>query len=68
MNHNPRRGFVHYRNPSRILWRTIRGMMPHKTARGVAALERLKLFEGIPSTYEAKKRVVIPDALKVVRL
>ena len=68
MNHNPRRGFVHYRSPSRILWRTIRGMIPHKTARGAAALGRLKLFEGIPSTYENKKRVVIPDALKVVRL
>ena len=42
--------------------------MPHKTARGAAALGRLKLFEGVPSTYENKKRVVIPDALKVVRM
>ena len=38
MNHNPKRGFVHYRAPSRIIWRTIRGMMPFKTPRGAAAL------------------------------
>jgi len=38
MNHNPRRGFVHARAPSRIFWRTVRGMLPHKTPRGAAAL------------------------------
>lgn len=65
---NPRRGAVKFRAPSRILWRTIRGMMPHKTARGAAGLERLKVFEGIPRPYDKVKRVVVPDALKVLRL
>jgi hypothetical protein len=56
------------RAPSRILWRTVRGMIPHKTARGAAALERLKSFEGVPHPYDKVKRMVIPDALKVLRL
>ncbi len=41
-------------------------MIPHKTKRGAAALERLKAFEGIPAPYDKMKRMVIPDALKWV--
>merc|ERR1740129_1521207 len=43
-------------------------MIPHKTARGAAALDRLKSFEGIPHPFDRKKRMVIPDCLKVIRL
>jgi len=43
-------------------------MIPHKTARGAAALERLKTFEGVPPPYDKKKRVVVPQALRVLRL
>ncbi|EFE35515.1 uncharacterized protein ARB_05557 [Trichophyton benhamiae CBS 112371] len=43
-------------------------MIPHKTARGAAAMERLKVFEGIPEPYDKKKRVVVPQALRVLRL
>merc|ERR1712083_942921 len=68
MNSNPKQGPLHYRSPSKILWRTIRGMVPHKTARGAAALDRLKSFEGIPHPYDRKKRMVIPTCLKVLRL
>ncbi|KAL3677955.1 hypothetical protein R1sor_020911 [Riccia sorocarpa] len=68
MNTKPSKGPIHFRAPSRILWRTIRGMIPHKTKRGAAALERLKAFEGIPQPYDKTKRMVIPDALKVLRL
>merc|ERR1712083_116861 len=68
MNSNPKTGPLHYRSPSKILWRTIRGMVPHKTARGAAALDRLKSFEGIPHPYDRKKRMVIPTCLKVLRL
>ena len=42
-NTNPRRGPFHLRAPSGIVWRTIRGMVPHKTPRGAAALARLKV-------------------------
>jgi len=43
-------------------------MVPHKTARGAAALERLKLYEGVPPPYDRKKRMVVPEALRVLRL
>lgn len=51
-NTNPKRGPMHFRAPSRILWRVIRGMLPHKSQRGAAALEHLKVFEGIPAPYD----------------
>ena len=41
-------------------------MIPHKTKRGAAALARLKAYEGIPPPYDKMKRMVIPDALKLV--
>lgn len=66
---NPTRaGPFHFRAPSRILYKAIRGMVPHKTARGAAALERLKLFEGVPPPYDRQKKVVIPAALRALRL
>ncbi|KAK9828608.1 hypothetical protein WJX72_001019 [[Myrmecia] bisecta] len=68
MNTNPKHGPIHFRAPSRILWRTVRGMVPHKTKRGAVALERLKSFEGVPPPYDKVKRQVVPDALKVLRL
>ncbi|KAG6394851.1 hypothetical protein SASPL_145441 [Salvia splendens] len=43
-------------------------MIPHKTKRGEAALARLKVYEGVPPPYDKIKRMVIPDALKVLRL
>ena len=43
-------------------------MVPHKTKRGAAALARLKAFEGVPPPYDVVKRMVVPDALKVLRL
>lgn len=65
---NPTRGPWHYRSPSKILWRVIRGMTPHKTERGKAALDRLKTFEGIPHPFNRLKRQVIPAAFKNLRL
>merc|ERR1712118_524798 len=47
---------------------TIRGMVPHKTPRGAAALDRLKTYEGVPHPYDRKKRMVIPSCLKVLRI
>ncbi|KAK2450450.1 60S ribosomal protein L13A [Trifolium repens] len=43
-------------------------MIPHKTKRGEAALARLKVYEGIPPPYDKIKRMVVPYALKVLRL
>ena len=61
-------GPFHFRAPSKMFWRTVRGMIPHKTSRGAAALERLKTFEGIPPPYDTQKRMVVPQALRVLRL
>ena len=43
-------------------------MVPHKTARGSAALDRIKLFEGVPPPYDRMKRMVVPSALRVLKL
>ena len=67
-NTNPKKGPFHFRAPSKIFWRTVRGMLPHKTQRGQLAMGRLKVFEGMPHPYDKMKRVVVPDALKATRL
>ena len=61
-------GPFHFRAPSRIFYKAARGMIPRKTKRGEAALERLKVFEGIPPPYDKQKRMVVPQALRVLRL
>jgi len=43
-------------------------MVPHKTPRGAAALAKLKVFDGMPAPYDAKKRQVVPKAMKVLQL
>merc|ERR1739846_115135 len=67
-NVKPARGPFHFRAPSKMFWRTVRGMVPHKTERGKNAMKRLQTFEGVPPPYDKKKRMVIPSALKVLRL
>uniref|UniRef100_A0A2I3SJK4 Large ribosomal subunit protein uL13 n=1 Tax=Pan troglodytes TaxID=9598 RepID=A0A2I3SJK4_PANTR len=64
MNTNPFRVPYHFRAPHHFRAR----MLPHKTKRGQASLDRLKVFDGIPPPYDKKKRMVVPAALKVVRL
>lgn len=68
-NTNPRRGGSWtFRAPSKLFWKAVRGMLPHKTERGAEALGRLKVFEGIPAPYDKVKRVVVPAALRVTHL
>ena len=67
-NINPNRGAFHFRAPGKIFWRTVRGMVPHKTKRGKESLDNLKCYEGIPAPYDKMKRVVVPSALKVIKL
>jgi len=68
MNTNPSRGPFHFKAPAKMFWRTVRGMVNQKTARGQAALGRLSTFEGTPHPYDKMKRQVVPAALKVLRL
>merc|ERR1712213_234014 len=44
-NVKPARGPFHFRAPSKMFWRTVRGMVPHKTERGKEAMKRLQTFE-----------------------
>lgn len=43
-------------------------MVPHRTRRGKIALEKLKVFEGIPPPYDKQKRVCVPLAMKILCL
>ncbi|ADV25581.1 ribosomal protein L13 [Cryptococcus gattii Ru294] len=66
---NPKKsGPFHFRAPSRILYKAIRGMVPHKSSRGAAALKRLELYEGVPPAQDRVKKMVVPAALRVLRL
>ncbi|PWN32034.1 ribosomal protein L13 [Meira miltonrushii] len=66
---NPKKsGPFHHRAPSRIFARAVRGMVPHKTARGAAAMNRLKVYEGMPPPFDRQKKFVVPQALRVLRL
>ncbi|XP_014665194.1 PREDICTED: 60S ribosomal protein L13a-like [Priapulus caudatus] len=67
-NVKPSRGPFHFRAPSKILWRTVRGMVPHKLKRGEEALSRLKVYDGVPPPYDKQKRMVVPSALRVLKL
>ncbi|KRZ11530.1 60S ribosomal protein L13a [Trichinella zimbabwensis] len=67
-NINPARGPFHFRAPSKILWRTVRGMLPHKLYRGKQALGKLRTYEGVPPTYQHVKRRVVPTAMRVLCL
>ena len=65
---NSKRGPFHFKTPSQVFWKVIRGMLPHKTFRGSDALMRLKLYDGIPNNLNKIKKLVIPCALRVVKL
>jgi large subunit ribosomal protein L13Ae len=65
---NPKKGPIHQRSPAEMVLRKIRGMLPHKTPRGAAAYKRVKTFDGCPLSLNSKKKVVVRDALKCIRL
>ena len=62
LNINPSRGPYHLRSPGKIFWRTVRGMLPHKTPRGNAALRNLRTFEGVPYPYDKQTKFNCPSA------
>jgi large subunit ribosomal protein L13Ae len=65
-NTNPVRGPYHFRAPSKMFFRVVKGMIPGKTFRGKQALARLATFEGVPDDFGKVKRMVVPDALQVL--
>jgi len=67
-NTNKAHGQYHHRSPAKIFWHAVRGMVPYKTPRGVEALRRLKVFNGMPFPYSEMKRQCIPNALRAIKL
>lgn len=67
-NTNPKHGPNHFRAPSRIIEKTVRGMLPRKTKRGEAAMARVKFYEGVPPAYGKVKKLLVPEALAVTHL
>jgi large subunit ribosomal protein L13Ae len=51
-----------------MFYKAVRGMVPYKTRRGKLALNRLKVFEGIPPPFDKQKRVCVPTAMKILCL
>lgn len=68
MNTNPRKGPYHHRAPSMIFYKAVRGMVPRKSPHGQAALSRLTVHDGVPHPYDTKKKMVVPQALRVLKL
>jgi large subunit ribosomal protein L13 len=55
---NPaRHGPFFPRGPTGIIKRAIRGMLPHKKAKGRDALKRLRIYIGVPAELEGKPTV-----------
>lgn len=50
------KGPFYPRYPDALIKRVVRGMVPHKKARGVAALKNLKVFMGVPEEYKGKEK------------
>lgn len=68
-----RKGPHYPRMPDRILKRTIRGMIPYKKPSGKQALQRLKVFIGVPGEFKDTKLTTVKEAsaegkVKYVRL
>lgn len=58
----PRKGPYHPRTPDRILKRSIRGMVPDQKPRGREALERLRVFMGVPEDLADAEAETVEDA------
>jgi large subunit ribosomal protein L13 len=58
----PRWGPIHHRRPNMIVRRTIRGMLPYKSAHGIQAYRRLKVHVGVPHELANAEKQSIPDA------
>jgi large subunit ribosomal protein L13 len=56
-----KRGPIHWRQPHRIVRRTIRGMLPYRKAKGIKAFKRLKVHIGIPDEFKNSEIENMPE-------
>ncbi|MEW6592479.1 MAG: 50S ribosomal protein L13 [Candidatus Hadarchaeota archaeon] len=59
---NPRKGPFHPKQPEDLVRKSVRGMLPWKTARGKDAFRRLRVHRGAPEDLAGKEKVALPDA------
>ena len=58
------KGPVHYRQPHRIVKKTIRGMLPYRKTTGQKAFKRLRVHIGVPEELADAERQTIPEVHK----
>ncbi len=59
---HPRKSPVQPRTPDRIVWKTVKGMLPMKKAKGREAIRRLRVFIGVPEELvDVEKDVGLKD-------
>lgn len=51
-----------FRVPDRFVRRTVRGMLPYKQPRGMAALKKIMCYRGVPEGFKSLKLETIPEA------
>uniref|UniRef100_A0A6B2G8I9 Large ribosomal subunit protein uL13 n=1 Tax=Myxobolus squamalis TaxID=59785 RepID=A0A6B2G8I9_MYXSQ len=68
VNTNPKKGPFHHRCPTKMLIKSVRGMLPSRTERGKLALLNLSCFVGVPPLYATKKKMIIPQASRILCL
>mmetsp|Transcript_27750 Transcript_27750/g.43978 ORF Transcript_27750/g.43978 Transcript_27750/m.43978 type:complete len:166 (+) Transcript_27750:1-498(+) len=68
MNTNPNKGPFHYVAPSRVFYRVVRGMIPHKTPRGKKMMKLLHCYDGMPPRFQHIRKVRMITAYKAIRL
>ena len=59
----PSKGPRIHRSPDRLVRRSVRGMIPHKTPRGRDAFKRVMCYKGVPKEHEGQDAVKL-DATK----
>lgn len=59
---HPRHGPYHERTPDGILTGMVRGMLPRRKPKGLAALRRLRVYVGVPEEYSKIKFQGFEDA------
>jgi len=64
----PERGPVQPRTPDRIVWKTVRGMLPMKKAKGREALRRLRVYIGVPPELQNVEPVQLEEEYTVDHL
>ncbi len=59
---NPKYSPHNFRQPDKMLHKTIRGMLPRRKPKGVDALNRLRVYVGAPAVYGSVEKETFKDA------